>query len=176
MYSAVTVNIFHLSKQLHRYTTAQDWQTRGPFSGPQILGEQWNVLIMPNHRLIAIHGALNFHNIETKSFRLFAGAEPPEIIRASTQHHPLLGLIDRMVSGNKRLGRAGLDLNKDQSLLIPANQVNFITPVARTAPVTGNDFETAFFAQKRRRQPLSFETSPSVCTTRPVRLPPLFKT
>jgi len=68
--------------------------------------------------------------------------------RARATQDFFLARSDRIVPLHERMGRACLHLDEDQNFAIPAHKVDFLTPVARAAPIARDDGETPLALKK----------------------------
>jgi len=141
----------------------------------KILSEKRDVLKMPYHRRIAIfRGTFDFNHIETVCLGPPHRTKRPQIIRAGPKQDFLLGSIHGVVTRDQGIGSPGLYLDKNQDIAIAANEIDFIAPVTRAAPVLGDDFIAIFRAKKSCRQPLALGASHGLVRSTPAR-PPIEK-
>ena len=138
----------------------------------KILSEKRDIFEMPDYWRSAIfRGAFHFNHIETERLRPPNRTKRPQISRAGTEHDLFLGFIDSVITRNKGVGGPGLHLDKNQDVAIAANKIDFITPVARAAPISCYDLVTVLLAKKSCRQPLTLGAGLSSIRFAP-RLPP----
>jgi len=76
----------------------------------------------------------------------------PNIGLGGTQDDALLACIDRTVAGHQGTYRSGLHFDKYQHRPVKCHQIQFIAPIARVAPVAGQDSHANDCAQVLRRQ------------------------
>ena len=88
---------------------------------------------------------LNFNYIQPKSSG-FLG-QRTQIGPRDAPEDFAFGAVHRVITGHARAGVPGLYLHKDEDFPVPGDQINFLPPVLRVAPIPGYD-DKAFLARE----------------------------
>lgn len=96
---------------------------------------------------------IHLHDIEPKGAWFFAQLRQIGLDRASQD--AFLALIDGMIAGHQGVGGASLYLDENEHIAIAADEIDFLAPIMRIAPVPRHDRELALPSQPIGRELLA---------------------